>query len=69
MIDKTVTVAIIVSIPPTLVSLLALRRGNKNSEDIHEVHLSINSRMTQLIEATKGASKAEGREEGRKENQ
>ncbi len=39
-----------------------------NRKAIQEVHLLINSRLTALLEATKGVSLAEGREIGCNEN-
>ena len=65
---ESIIIAIIAAIPPTLVALLTLRNSKKNAQAIQEVHLSINSRMDQLLEASKAASNAEGREEGRAEN-
>lgn len=60
-IDLTlILVAIITASPPTIMALLAWRESKK-------IHLSINSRMTELLKASKGESHAEGREEGRAE--
>lgn len=58
-------VAIIMSIPPLLVALLSLRSISKSRQAIQEVHLSINSRMTELLDATKVANRAEGKEAGK----
>jgi len=63
-----VIIALIVAFPPTLVALLSLRRSKQNSSAIQEVHLSINSRMDELLKAAKGEATAEGRELGRAEN-
>lgn len=54
-------------IPPTLAAMVAWRSSVKNSGKIQEVHLSINSRMDELLKAAKGEAKAEGKEEGRAE--
>ena len=66
-----VLIAIIASIPPTLVGILGYLQGRKNRKDskaeINDIHVSINSRMTELINATKGESKAQGKEEGKLE--
>ncbi len=40
-----------------------------NSNKIQDVHLEINSRMTELLAMNKTLSHAEGREEARKEEQ
>jgi len=63
-----ILVSIIAAIPPTLVAFLSLKESKKNASAIQEVHLSINSRMDELLKSAKGESKAEGREEGRNEN-
>jgi len=62
-----VIVAVITAIPPTIMAIMVLRKGDKNAEAIHEIHLSINSRMDQLLKASKAESLAEGRETGRSE--
>lgn len=68
--DKTlILVALVSAFPPTLVALLSLLNGRRNSKAIQEVHLSINSRMDQLLKSSKAQSKAEGIEQGRKENE
>lgn len=59
--DKTlILVAIISALPPTLMALLAWRESRK-------LHLTVNSRMDQLLKASKAESRAEGRAEGRAE--
>ena len=55
-----IIVALIAVIPPTIISFL-------NMKKINDVHISINSRMTELLAAAKGVSKAEGVEQGRNE--
>lgn len=60
-------IAIIATLPPTLVALLTLWYSRKNTSAIQEVHLSINSRMDELLKAAKGEAIAEGREIGRSE--
>lgn len=42
--------------------------GYLNRKDIREVHVLINSRLTQLLELTKKSSHAEGVLEGKDEN-
>lgn len=59
--QTAIIIAIIAAIPPTLVAFLSLLQTRK-------VHYLINSRMTELLKASKGESLAEGREIGRREN-
>jgi hypothetical protein len=56
-----VQIAMIVAIPPTLLGAAALVASIRNGTKIQDVHLSINSRMDQLVKA----SKAEGRQDER----
>jgi len=66
--DSTaIIVAAIVAIPPTLTALAALRASKKNAVAIEQVHVSINSRMDELLAAATGEARAEGREAGRGE--
>lgn len=59
--DKTlILVAIISATPPTLMALLAWRESRK-------LHLTVNSRMDELLKASKAESHAEGVEQGRAE--
>jgi hypothetical protein len=67
MTDPTITVALIVATPTTLLGILNFIQGRKNAKATQEVHLSINSRMTELLAATKGEATAQGREIGRNE--
>lgn len=55
-----IIVALITAIPPTIVAYLAWRESRRT-------HLTVNSRMTELLEATKASSRAKGKEEGKKE--
>lgn len=52
---QAIIVAAIAATPPTIVALLAILR-------IKEVHVLMNSRLTELLIATAAASRAEGRE-------
>lgn len=56
----TIIVALITSLPPTIVAYLAWRESRRT-------HLTVNSRMTELLEASKGESRAKGKEEGKVE--
>lgn len=58
-----VLVAVIVSVPATLAAVASFINGRKITKvekDVNEIHLSINSRMTELLNVTRAASKAEG---------
>jgi hypothetical protein len=57
-----IVIAAIAALPPTLVALLSLRKSKQNEAAIEQVHISINSRLTELLIATAAASRAEGRE-------
>lgn len=62
MLDRTlILVALISATPPTLMALLAWRESRK-------VHMTVNSRMDELLLSEKKVSRAEGKEEGRAEN-
>jgi len=58
---EAVQIALIVAIPPTLLAAGSLVASIKNGARIQDVHLSINSRMDQLVQA----SKAQGRQDER----
>lgn len=58
---EAVQIAVIVAIPPTLLAAGALVASVRNGSKIQDVHLSINSRMDQLV----AASKAQGRQDER----
>lgn len=57
----SIVIALLTALPPTIVALAALIASIKNSGKIHEVHLSLNSRLSELIIA----SKSQGRQEER----
>lgn len=59
--------AILAALPPTIVALaavIAARRaaasGAVNSQKLDAVHVSVNGRLTQLLEESKAAARAEG---------
>lgn len=64
MLDQTVKVAIIASMPPTIVALAALITSLFNKKGIHELHISLNSRLSELLNARGAASRSEGIAEG-----
>ena len=59
-----VMIALITAIPPTMVAAGAVYLGLKNHRGIEDLHISVNSRMDQLLKERGIASKAEGRQEG-----
>ena len=62
--NPIVLAAVIAAIPPTLVAIVVvdvtIRGQVKSQEKIQQVHIEINSRMTQLLDLTSKASHAEG---------
>ncbi len=61
MMSEAVAVALIVAIPPTLAAVAALIVSTKNRAETKEVHLSLNSRLDQLIKVTRSDAIHEGR--------
>lgn len=57
---QVVLVAAIAATPPTIAALAAYRKGVKNSKALEAVHLSINGRLHELLDATKKLGKVEG---------
>ena len=58
-------ISLIGFVPATIFSLLALLRALKNARAIEDVHVTVNSRLSELLERTAAASRAEGMAEGR----
>jgi hypothetical protein len=56
--------AAVTIVAPTLTALLALLKSQENAAAIQNVHVEVNSRLTQLLEQTSIAQRAEGRAEG-----
>jgi hypothetical protein len=54
-----VVTALVAAVAPTVLALAALVAALRNGGKLHELHLSVNSRMDQLI----AASRAEGAQE------
>lgn len=61
---RSIVGPLIASIPPTLAAVAALIAARKVGPKITELHLQINSRMDQLLAASKSAAHAEGVVEG-----
>lgn len=58
--DNQILAALIVSIPPTLVSGVSVWMAHNAKKQVHEIHLAMNSRFDQWMVDTKKASFAEG---------
>ena len=72
-VTDAVTVALIVAVPTTIASvatlLVAIRSGNRMERkeeeiknQVHEVHIGINSRMDELVKASKALGRQEERD-------
>ena len=62
--SEAITIALIVATPTTIASLAALIVSIRNGSKIQQVHIGINSRMDELVKA----SKAQGRQDERDAN-
>jgi hypothetical protein len=62
-----VTIALIAATPPTVVALGALVASIRNNTKIEELHISVNSRLTELLKQTGIAAHAEGLAQGKAE--
>ena len=62
--DSTVKVAIIASIPGALTGLGTLIYSVLNRKALTNIHVAINSRLSELLVSSIRAAKAEGRREG-----
>lgn len=59
--DKSaILIALIVAIPPTLAGVAAVIVALRAKAKTEEIHLLVNSKMTELLELTAKASRAEG---------
>ena len=58
---EAVQIALIVATPPTVAATAALIMSIRNGSKIQQVHIGINSRMDELVKA----SKAQGRQDER----
>lgn len=60
-------IQILPSIPPTIAALAALIVALRNDKKIAEIHIGLNGRLSELLEASKIAAHAEGRQQERNE--
>lgn len=64
------TIAILVAaICPTLVALLSYLASLRNEKALQEIHISINSRLDELMTASNAVARSEGHEAGRQGKQ
>ena len=63
----TSMISALAAVGAVVMSVLAYIASRKNGKKIEEVHVSINSRMDQLLQARGDASEAKGLEQGRNE--
>lgn len=62
--DNTALIgSVLTFLGPTAAALLALIKSIQTGAAVQELHLAVNSRLTQLLEQTAKASKSEGRED------
>jgi hypothetical protein len=59
-----ITLVLLTQLLTFLTALFAFLKSSQNSNAIQEVHLSLNSRLNELVESTRIASHAAGRAEG-----
>ena len=60
-----IIIAAIAAIPPTLVALLSLRKSKQVEAQVEQVHITVNSRLTELLKATGGEQRLLGAAEER----
>jgi hypothetical protein len=60
-VTEPVLIALIVSLPPTVAATAALVMSIRNGRKIEDVHISLNSRLSQLLQA----ENAKGRQDER----
>ena len=62
--DSTIIVASIAAIPPTIAAVASIWVSWRNSDKLDDIHITLNSRLTQLLQQTSMASRAAGKVEG-----
>ena len=62
----TVTVALITAVPPTIVAGIAVWQARQAKAQVNEVHLSVNSRMDEMLEMNRREATLEATEAERK---
>ena len=62
--SETVQTALIVAIAPTLLATAAVISSIWNSKKLEGIHIDLNSRLTELLQATSTSERAAGKAEG-----
>jgi hypothetical protein len=65
-VSEPLELALIVAVGPALLGTASLVLAIKNTNAIHEVHLSLNSRLDELLKTSNKAAYASGIKEGEK---
>lgn len=65
--SDTVLLALVATVPPTVMALAALVAAIKASHKVENLHVAVNSRLTELLETTRKAAEAKGRLAGDQE--
>lgn len=58
-------VAFLAAFPPTIAAILSVRLARGARKDVHELHLELNSRLSELIESRTREADAAGEARGR----
>lgn len=58
--ETTIVVAFIASVPPTIAALVGLRASRRNGQKVDAIHVQMNSRLDELLAATRISSHAQG---------
>ncbi len=59
-----VKIALIVAIAPTLIALGGVINSVRNGRKLDNIHIDLNSRLSQLLEVTRVSERASGHAEG-----
>jgi len=62
--SESVQTALIVAVAPTLLALASVVNSIRNSQKLNGIHIDLNSRLTQLLEARGISERATGKAEG-----
>lgn len=65
----TFLMAIVAAAPSTIMAIAAFRKSKENGDKIQDLHIIVNSRLTELLALTKTSSESEGFARGTKESE
>jgi len=57
---RMIIVAAVSAVPPTIAATAAMVVALKSKQQIHELHMQVNSRMDELLRVSMTAARAEG---------